>query len=122
MAYAAICIPDPELRSLVDYMFANRGYRVVASPAEVRADAEIIATITPGRTEFLTSTHRLPRGGAISVTETTRYDSLQVDIGDYQAELEPPHVFDNADQFVRHIIGFTQYPGDYLDLPLDEAA
>jgi hypothetical protein len=115
MSYALICIPDTELRDQVAYMFHNRGYRVVASPTEGRADEEVIATVDPGQMEVLTSSHRLPRGGTISVTETVRFDSLRVDIGDYQLEMDPPHVFDNAEQFVGQIIGFAECPGEFLD-------
>lgn len=113
--YAIICIPEAELRDLLTRPFHSQGYRVVADPGQARANEEIIATVTPGQTEVLTNSHRLPRGGTVSVTETVRFGSLNVDIGTHQIEMDPLHYFDTAEQFVDHVTGFAQCPGDFLD-------
>lgn len=121
MTTPAVCIPDTALRGLLTRPFHSQGYRVVATPAEARADQEVIATITPGPTETYTYLASRYPGSAETTMRTDTVATLHVDTGAYQADLRPLSEFATAAQFVDQIATFAACPSEFLD-ELDEAA
>lgn len=99
MTYAAVCIPDPELRALLQRPFHSQGYRVMAEAAERRADEAILATITPSTPD----------------PAQTVFATIHVDTGDHQTDLMALREFDTAKQFVDQIATFAACPSEFLD-------